>query len=108
MADSPVPSGLPHPGPEEFLLGSVRPAGKTRGGPDHFDHGGDFFRGERVATHRLRASNEQGRYATNPGHYPEAQKTLLETVPGALLRKASDIGPLTERLVKDSRAASGP
>ena len=67
-----------------------------------------FFRGERVATHRLRASNEQGRYATNPGHYPEAQKTLLETVPGALLRKASDIGPLTERLVKDSRAASGP
>ena len=60
-----------------------------------------FFRGERVATHRLRASNEQGRYATNPGHYPEAQKTLLETVPGALLRKASDIGPLTERLVKD-------
>ncbi len=54
-----------------------------------------FFRGERVATHRLRAPNEQGRYGTNPGHYPEAQKALLETVPGALLRKAAGIGPLT-------------
>ncbi|MGL3709450.1 Mu transposase domain-containing protein [Leptospirillum ferriphilum] len=60
-----------------------------------------FFRGERVATHRLRASNEQGRYATNPGHYPEAQKALLETVPGALRRKAAEAGPLTEQVVKD-------
>ena len=58
-----------------------------------------FHRLNRVATHRVFAPNNQGRYRTDNNHLPEKHLAVKEFTPQRALTLAKEIGPATECIV---------